>query len=407
MTDIARTDPELKAAWDRYYVELEQSRLAIEASDQFQAVPRQRAKAYHALMEMQAMTYNFAVAPRLAFPRVFGETAWQTEIYTMGGNGPDFAYKTLFIDGAAEYRLTGNMHDSRILLAQLSGALPGSEGQKAACNYDFIDFTVDADGSFEVVLSARQQSGNWIELDPEAPYQWILFRPTVDGWDSRLPDLNIERTSPLAPGQYDADEFDPAAIARRIDMATGWLRYMTNEWVINFYQRVYRNAGGPNQFKVIGKEISGEVGSPTAEYLLAAYEVNPDEALLIEMPDTPGGAYWGLQIFDVWLRSLDFRTRQTGLNGTQIRTDSDGKVRVVMSNRDPGLTNWIDVGEYDIGQVLFRNYRTLHSTEPTIRRIKFDDLQNHLPAEVARVTPEQRAADLHARREAYRSRHGQ
>ena len=407
MTELSRTDPVLKAAWDRYYNELEVSRQAIEASDQFQAVPRQRAKAYHALMEMQAMAYNFAVAPRLSHPRIFSETGWQTEIYTMGGNGPDFAYKTLFLDGKAEYRLTGNMQDSRILLAQLSGALPGSAGLKAARNYDFIDFAVNADGSFEVILSARPQPGNWIELDPDAPYQWILFRPTVDGWDSRLPDLHIERTSALAPGQYDADEFDPAAIAHRLDLATGWLRYMTNEWVINFYQRVFRNAGGPNQFKLIGQEISGEVGSPTAEYLLAAYEVAPDEALVIEMPDTPGGAYWGLQIFDVWLRSLDFRTRQTGLNGTQIVTDSDGKVRVVLSQQDPGVLNWLDAGEYDIGQILFRNYRTLHSTEPSMTRVKFADLPKHLLPDSVKVSPDERAADLRARREAYRRRHGQ
>lgn len=401
------THPDLKAAWGRYYAELERSRQAIEASDQYKAVPRQRAKAYHALMEMQAMAYNFAVAPRLAYPRIFGETAWQTEIYTMGGNGPDFAYKTLFLDGKAEYRLTGNLGDSRVMLAQLSGALPGAPGAKAARNYDFIDFDLADDGSFEVLLSARQQPGNWIELDPEAPYQWILFRPTVDGWDSRLPDLRIERTSPLAPGQYDADEFDPLAMARRLDMATGWLRYMTEEWVISFYQRVYRNAGGANRFRVIGKEISGEVGSPTAEYLLAAYEVGPDEALIVELPDIPGGAYWGFQIFDVWLRSLDFRTRQTGLNGTQIAPDGDGKVRLVLSSRDPGVANWLDVGEYDVGQILFRNYRTLHSTEPQMIRIPFAELDRHLPADSARVTPATRAGELARRREAYLRRHGQ
>ena len=140
---------------------------------------------------------------------------------------------------------------------------------------------------------------------------------------------------------------------------------------------------------------------------MAAYEVFPDEALIIEMPDTPGGAYWGLQIFDVWLRSLDFRTRQTGLNGSQICTDSDGKVRVVMSRQDPGLANWLDVGAYDVGQVLFRNYRTLHSTEPEIRRIKFAELADLLPPDVRRVTAEERDADLLARRQSYRRRHGQ
>lgn len=406
MTDTL-VHPELSAAWALYHAELERSRQAIEASDQFRAVPKQRAKAYHALMEMQAMAYNFAVAPRMAYPRIFGETAWQTEIYTMGGNGPDFAYKTLFLDGKAEYRLTGILHDSRIMLAQLSGALPGAQGAKAARNYDFIDFDMAEDGSFEVALSARPQPGNWIELDPEAPYQWILFRPTVDGWDSRLPELRIERTSPIDIDRYDDDEFDPRAIARRIEMATGWVRYMTEEWVINFYQRVYRNAGGPNIFKIIGKEISGEVGSPTAEYLLAAYEVGPDEALVIELPNIPGGAYWGFQVFDVWLRSLDFRTRQTGLNGLQIVPDGDGKVRLVLSRADPGVANWLDVAGYDMGQVLFRNYRTLHSTEPVIHRLPFTDLPRYLPADSARISPDERAIDLARRREAYRLRHGQ
>ena len=186
----------------------------------------------------------------------------------------------------------------------------------------------------------------------------MLFRPTVEGWNDLPAKLHIERISEVANDFYKDDEFGEAAMARRITFATDYIRYIIEEWAIAFNNRVASTAGGTNVFAVIGKETSGEVGSPTAEYVLASYEVQPDEALVITIPQEPDGTYWSFQIFDVWLRSIAFQTRQTTLHGRNLVRDGDGRIRMVLAHKDPGVANWLDAAGYAKGQILLRNYRS-------------------------------------------------
>jgi len=401
------TDPSLAQAWQHYYATLDECRAQIEASAQYRDVPQQRAKAFHALMEMQAQVYNFAVAPRLIHPRIFRNTGWQTEVYTLGGNGPDFDYRQIFLDGQQTYKLTGNMRDSRVVLGQLANGLPGSPGSAASTNYDFSDFTVGKDGSFEVALSAENHPGNWIKLDPASRFQWIQLRPAVETWDAVPAEFAIERISPIGPREYATEEFDPATVAQRINMGTEFARYMTSEWIIAFYQRVLKNSGGPNIFKPIGTQIAGQVGSPSAQYIFAPFELDDDEGLYIELPEAPNGTYWGFEILDVWLRSVDFRTRQTSLSTRQIQPDPDGKLRLVLSKRDPGIANWLDTGERMRGLTLLRNYRATKPANVTGKRIKLADLAHHIPANAKRVSADERQHILAQRQLGYLRRHGE
>src|SRR5262245_40108155 len=88
------TSPGLLKEWHDYLAALEEMRLHMEATQRFKDTPQHRAKCFHTLMEMQAMAYNFAVAPRLLHPRVYVNCGWQTEMYTLGQNGQDFVYAT-------------------------------------------------------------------------------------------------------------------------------------------------------------------------------------------------------------------------------------------------------------------------------------------------------------------------
>lgn len=399
--------PVLHAAWKRNAESIEALRQAVEASAQFDAAPEQRARAYHQLVEAQAIAYNFAIAPRLSHPRIYHNTAWQTDVYCSGGNGPDFHYGTVFLDGTQTYRLKVKVNDSQMLLAQHNSALPGTPGSRMVGNYDFQDFEINADGSFEVILSAEKVDGNWIPLVREAGYQWLLFRPSIEGWDRQPADVAIERISPIKPGHYDDDEFADENLARRIDMATDFARYVVEEWMLAFYQRVVANSQGENIFKTIGPAISGEVGSPTAEYVFCAFDVADDEALIIELTDRPNGIYWGIQLFDVWLRSITFPTRQSTLNSNQVHVDDDGAIRMVVSRQDTGVANWLDSAGYRKGQLLIRNYRSTYPAKPTIERVKLADLDQHLPASTRRVTADERTADLARRRATYLKRHGE
>ena len=60
------------------------------------------------------------------------------------------------------------------------------------------------------------------------------------------------------------------------------------------------------------------------------------------MDKKPDGAYWSFQVGDVWSRSLDFTSRQSSLNNIEALPNGDGKLRVVVSQQDTGLANWLD-----------------------------------------------------------------
>ncbi|MET0986799.1 MAG: DUF1214 domain-containing protein [Steroidobacteraceae bacterium] len=403
----ATTSPVLKAAWDKYLATLDQIRADIEASQQFDFAPDQRGLAYRQLMQIQAMAYNFAVGPRPIEPRAFHNTGWQTEFYSIGGNGPDFDYRVLFLDGGHTYRLTGQLNDAKMTVTQVNSATPGQPQSRCLANYDFANFEVKPDTSFEIILSAKKHDGNWMELLPDADYHWMMIRPTLETWDAKPPEFQIERISPRRAGDVEVDEFSEAALARRIELATSFARYAMTDWSIGYTQLVLRNAGGFNKFTNFNTVEAGELGSPAAQYYQCVYQVNDDEALIIELDDMPNGEYWSFQLFDLWQNSHFFRTRQSALNLRQIERDADGKYRIVLSRQDPGIANWLDNAGFNHGQVLWRNYKSKQNTEHRVHRVKFNELSKHLASGVRRVSPEERVRAIAERRNAYRRRHGE
>jgi hypothetical protein len=96
---------------------------------------------------------------------------------------------------------------------------------------------------------------------------------------------------------------------------------------------------------------------------------------------------------------VDPTDRQTSLNHRQARVDGDGKVRFVLSHRDPGVANWLDTGGRRVGQFTFRWFWANGDPTYSSRAVVVDGLDAVLPADTARVAPEERAAELHARRQ--------
>ena len=405
--NIAPTSPALRAAWDKYLVTLDEARQVLEASPQYQNSPQHRGMAYRQLIEVQAMGYNFCVAPRTRHPRVYRNTCWQTEHYCIGGNGADFDYHTVFLDGKQTYKFTGRMNDSRMMLAQLNSATPGVEGARCVANYDFSDFKQGADGSFEVILSAQKQEGNWIQL-VDSDLQWMLIRPTAESWDEVPAELRIERLGDLSAMDTDAEEYSEAAVARRLGFMTDFVRYLIKEWAVGFVGIVMaKSQGQTNKFITFSAQDAKEEGSPSAEYLQCVFEVEDDEALILEFDEEPEGPYWSLQLYDMWQHTIGFRTRQTMLNGKQMSKDSDGKVRVVLCRRDPGVNNWLDNAGYTKGEVTWRNYKAVKIVGHRIHRVKFAELDKQLPTNTKRISKEERKLELQRRTDAYYRRHGE
>jgi hypothetical protein len=340
-------------------------------------------------------------------PRLQTNTGWFADMYTLGQNGPDLFYALTFLDGAQEYRLTGNVGDSPLILFQVISHLSGHPESKVFGNHDFADFVIAADGSFEVAISARQQQGNWIPLDPDCERHFVLIRRFMGHPGDKAPAMRLTRTSPLAPGHYDPEEFDEVVMARRIDAATAFLKYLIHDFNLQLFEAYSKVGGGYNNMAFLPGTVTSQVGSPTSNYAMAVFDLAGDEALIVTLSPLPDGVYWGLQLGDVWSRSLNFTQRQTSLNMKTVVPDLDGACRVVVAHADPGVANWLDTTGRQQGTVVFRNYKTGSQPVPATLKVKLADLHSHLPHTTPRVSPEERAATLEARRLAYIALHGE
>ena len=405
MTDP--TNPVLAAAWQRFHAAQAEVLGWMTRSERFQQWPQHRAKAYHTMMEALAMAYNFAIAPRMDQPRLQTNTGWFADMYTLGQNGPDLFYCLTFLDGAQEYRLSGNVGDSPLMLFQIISHLSGHPDSKVIGNHDFADFTIAPDGSFDVAISAREQPGNWMRLDPDCERHFILMRRFMGHPSDKAPVVRLTRTSELPTGHYDADEFDEEAMARRIDAATAFLKYLIHDFNLQLFESYSKVGGGYNNMAFLPGTVTSQVGSPTSNYAMAVFDLAEDEALIITLNPMPNGVYWGLQLGDIWSRSLNFTQRQTSLNMKTTVADADGACRVVVAHSDPGVANWLDTTGRRQGTVVFRNYKTLTQPVPATLKAKLADLYAYLPHATARVAGGQRAVSLEARRLAYIALHGE
>jgi hypothetical protein len=137
--------------------------------------------------------------------------------------------------------------------------------------------------------------------------------------------------------------------------------------------------------------------------VIGRFELEPDEALILEV-QPPKGVYWSYSLGNQWWETIHYGRHQSSLNAHQANVDSDGILRVVVSSRDPGVANWLDAAGHSNGAMILRCVRTETAPTPTSLVVKFTDIDSALPAETKRVTPQERAGIIEARRRAVHER---
>jgi hypothetical protein len=112
------------------------------------------------------------------------------------------------------------------------------------------------------------------------------------------------------------------------------------------------------------------------------FDLAPDQAMVITLPVTDA-PYIGFQLGSLWYISLDYINHQTSLNGTQAQADPDGKIRMVVSDQNPGVTNWVETLGHAKGYLQFRWQRVSRQlTEadgPTVAVVDLDKVAATLP----------------------------
>jgi hypothetical protein len=134
------------------------------------------------------------------------------------------------------------------------------------------------------------------------------------------------------------------------------------------------------------------------------WKIATDEALIVEFDAHDG--FWMVSLGGAFMNSMDYLYRPVSFTPARTRVDGDNKVRLILSNEDPGYYNWLDTQNFAAGNLTYRNLMSTATTIFSTKLVKRSDLAKALPAETAKVTEAERIQQLHVRYDSIKRRHG-
>jgi hypothetical protein len=280
----------------------------------------------------------------------------------MGLDNPDTLYFGTRVQAGREYVVTGTRGTTTDLSFQmLGGEYTDSNVPDSETAFDDRALDIAEDGTFE-----------W-RVTPKGPAQ-LVIREVYNDWSARRGTLAIARTDTLgtAPPPLSRE-----LIEKRYATAGKQLVQRVKTW-LQFPQWFYLNI--PVNTMVAPRLTPGGL---TTQYSSAGhYDLKPDQALVITLPVTDA-PYLGFQLGSLWYISLDYINHQTSLNGTQAQADPDAKIRIVVADENPGVTNWVETLGHAKGFLQFRWQRVSRELAvadgPTVEIVDVENVANVLP----------------------------
>ena len=341
-----------------------------------------------------------------AYQRDFPFFAQSTGPYTkLGLDNPDTLYFHSYLRDDAEYVVTGRRGTTADLSFQvLAGDYSPVEVPDSLSAFDDREVEIAGDGTFELRFGpARPDPGRgYVTLGPGSAM--LLVREVYSDWDTeRRGTISIRRADRRGSAPPAADT---SALAKRYGVAGKILlsRLRTflafPEW---FYLKLPVNTM---------TEPRPTPGGLATQFSSAGhFDLGDDQAMIVTVPAAgrKTAPYQGIQLGSMWYVSLDYINHQTSLTADQARTDPDGQMRFVISERDPGLVNWLERTGHRRGYVQIRWQRLSRvlgaQDGPRVEVVPVDDLARVLPYhEQARITPQRYAQRIAARQAAVAER---
>ncbi|SEM02156.1 DUF1214 domain-containing protein [Rhodococcus maanshanensis] len=353
---------------------------------------------YQYLAASVLATVHHAWAPELAQPMFISGAGPFTK---QGLDNPDTLYFGAQISDDAEFVVTGKRGTTADLSFQvLAGEYTDTNVPDSVAAFDDRELHIEPDGSFEVRFGPEPAGGrrNYVTLAPGSSQ--LLVREVYSDWGAERGTITIERVDtaghPIAPLTREAAErhFADAGKALVTRIRT-WLQFP--EW---FYLNLPVNT--------LTEPRLTPGGLATQYSSVGHYELGEDEAMIITVPASEA-PYQGFQLGSMWYLSLDYINRQTSLNSAQSQIDPDGKIRLVVSEGNPQVTNWIETVGHARGYLQFRWQRLSRELTaadgPTVEIVKLGDVAAKLPYyELNTITAEEFAARIAARQRAVTNR---
>jgi hypothetical protein len=318
------------------------------------------------------------------------------DIFNAAGTNPDYMYSLACVADDGVYKVSGYRGTTLSTLFQIGSGnlIPRGDGDSygtVTAAYEADSMHIGKDGYFEFILSRerpKDYQGEWRKLPESSTY--VLLRQAAYNWakevDGRIAIQRLDQ-APIRP-RLSAEE-----VAANLKQLTAFTRNnmaMSLRLTERFRKDVPVNTMGFISF-------TGNGGMPAQHYLEGPFDLQPDEALILETEVPEKCSYWGFQVTDERYTALDWRTHMTSINGFDAKLDKDGKFRAVVSAKDPGVPNWLDTAGYQRGIIQGRWKDGSSTPLPTMTKVKLDDVRRHLPVDTPTVTTQQREVALRLR----------
>lgn len=306
----------------------------------------------------------------------------------------DTIYKSCLIEKGGSYLLKGDRGTTRMMIMAQMGpdTLRTGKHHPVLDQGNFDTLQIDTEGNFEVVISLEKPAdhkGDWWPLNPSC--EKFMIRIVSCDW-------GVEREPRFGIARMDVDEAKGRPSTDALHYAFAEMAGITQVCALAFPTHVQelRDEGFLNALKVF--DVSQMSGLQGQSYYEGAYELADDEALITEVKIPTAYKYWSIILTNELYETTDWYNNQSSLNDMQGIIDSDRIFRTVISARDPGVHNWLDTAGYESGAIQGRWFGANATPNPSIRKVKYVDVWDYLPAVTKRVSPQERAIALRNRR---------
>jgi hypothetical protein len=325
-----------------------------------------------------------------AYQRDFPYFVRSTGPYTkMGLDNPDTLYFHAWLRDDAEYVITGERGSTVDLSFQiLDGDYSPIQVPGSLAAFDDREIEIGPDGTYRMFLGPGLRGAGMLVVR-EVFSDWAAERPGV---------LRIQRAdrTGAAPPPPTLD-----ALTKRYGVA-GKILISRLRTFLAFAERFY--LGLPVNTLTSPRSTPG--GLTTQFSSVGHYDLEDDQAMIVTVPvsDAP---YQGIQLGSMWYVSLDYINHQTSLTRDQAQIDPDGMIRYVISERNPGVANWLERTGHRRGYVQLRWQRLSRELTaddgPRVDIVAVDDLPKLLPHH-KRIGPEAWRERIAARQSAVATR---
>jgi len=312
----------------------------------------------------------------------------QNDLITQwGGPNADNVYRHARVEPGRRYRVRGRMHSCQeFILAIRAGFmhLPTwgtlveiTASELGIAEGDEFDFVVGEGGQVPLpdgalTVSIREYYFDWSEAEP------ALF--TIECLDDDAGEPPARRTA--------------AATAAQLREGIDGVAHSAEYW--NTYMCEKAAEGVANTFALA---FALDKGLDAARYSFCFWDLDPDDALVVEVP-VPPARYWTFQLYELaWFELVDVADRLSSLNHTQAPVGDDDVIRLVLSHTDPGVANWLDASGRRTGLLTYRAFWTTGEVPtPTTRIVPVAEVAAAMPTGTALLDAAGRAAQMTARR---------